>query len=97
MLQPEARLRPCCCLILHPSCTGQTSRTCTGCPVRNDYGAAIEHGIRASAVCCCLLQCAHRRRCLVEDTFQKEESMYSATGCGCMLRGLASERSRRVQ
>jgi hypothetical protein len=87
MLQPEARLRgSCSCLILHPSCTGQTSRTCTGCLVhqrlRRRHGAWHSRRLGLCAAACCNAHIA--AGVLLMDTFKKEESMYSATGCGCV-------------
>jgi hypothetical protein len=74
MLQPEETSGSCSCLILHPSCTGQTSRTCTGCPVHQRLRAAIQH--RGASGCCCCLRNAHiAAGVLLMDTFQKEESM----------------------
>jgi hypothetical protein len=75
------------CLI-HPSCTGQTSRTCTGCLVhqrlRRRHGAWHSRRLGLCAAACCNAHIA--AGVLLMDTFKKEESMYSATDVDVCLR-----------
>jgi hypothetical protein len=73
MLQPEARLRG----SWLSDTTSQLHRSDVPdlhwLPCTNDYGAAMEHGIRGASGCAAACCNAHRRRCLVDGHVQKEE------------------------